>query len=98
VLEGMPEALPDRLGELAASAAEADVALEVNGSDYRQRPDLVEHLIRACVRSGTAISLGSDAHVPRAVGRVANAVPLLRELGVTNVARFVRRSRELVPL
>ncbi len=98
VLEGMPDALPGRLGELAASAAEADVALEVNGSDFRHRPDLVEHLIRGCVRHGTAISLGSDAHVPRAVGRVANAVPLLRELGVTQVARFVGRTRELVPL
>jgi histidinol phosphatase-like PHP family hydrolase len=97
-VDGMPASLPDRLDELAATAAEADVALEVNGSDYRNRPDLVEHLVRACVRHGTAVSLGSDAHVPRAVGRVANAVPLLRELGLTKIARFVRRSRELVPL
>jgi HisJ family histidinol phosphate phosphatase len=98
VLEGTPDGLPDRLGELAAAAADADVALEVNGSDYGHRPDLVGHLVRACVRHRAAISLGSDAHVPRAVGRVANAVPLLRELGITQVARFSRRSRELVPL
>jgi histidinol-phosphatase (PHP family) len=95
---GRPSGLEDGLRRLAGLAAEADVALEINGGDLRRRPDLVRELVDACARERAPVSLGSDAHHPYSVGSVAGALPLLREAGITHVARFERRERTLVPL
>lgn len=97
-LPGMPAAVPSLLDRVARTAAHEGVALEVNGSDLRHRPDLVSTLVRACARHRTPISLGSDAHLPGSVGGVKDAVPLLREAGIREVARFRARVLELVPL
>ena len=61
--------------DLAGLAAEADVALEINGGDLRRRPDLVHELVDACAREHAPVSLGSDAHRPHSVGSVAGALP-----------------------
>ena len=95
---GIPDAVPGMLGELADIAAGAGVALEVNGSDLRRRPDLVELLVDVLARHEAPISLGSDAHLPGAVGFVRGVVPMLRARGVERIARVARRTLALVPL
>ena len=97
-LRGAPTRLAELLDESARAAAESGTALEVNGYDTHNRPDLVEELIRACARHDTPISLGSDAHSPPMVGSVLAALPMLQRAGVERVARFERRRLELVPL
>ena len=52
----------------------------------------------ACAEEGAPVSLGSDAHMPRSVGRAALGLPLLRRHGIERVARYSRRERELVPV
>jgi HisJ family histidinol phosphate phosphatase len=95
---GIPEGVPALLDEVAGTAAAAGVALEVNGNDVRKRDDLVRILVDACVRHGTPVSLGSDAHYPNSVGRVRAALPLLEDAGVREVASFDRRGMTMVPL
>ena len=97
-LPDAPRLLLELLDRAAGEAAAADVALEVNGFDAALYPALVRELVAACVRHGTAISLGSDAHRPEQVGSVLAALPMLRELGVREVASFDRRERRMVPL
>jgi histidinol phosphatase-like PHP family hydrolase len=95
---GIPAAVPGLLGELARVAAREQVALEVNGSDLRRRPDLIDVYVDALATHGAPVSLGSDAHLPRSVGGVRGVIPLLRERGITRIARFDQRQMELVPL
>jgi histidinol phosphatase-like PHP family hydrolase len=95
---GIPECVRPLLDEIADVAAGTGVALELNGSDLRRRPDLVELLADVLSRHDAPISLGSDAHLPGAVGCIRGVVPWLRERGVTQVARFERRELQLVPL
>jgi HisJ family histidinol phosphate phosphatase len=95
---GIPAAVPELLAEVAQIAGDSGVALELNGSDLRRRPDLVEVLVDVLARHDAPISLGSDAHLPTAVGFVRGVVPMLRARGVTRIARFERRTLELVAL
>jgi histidinol phosphatase-like PHP family hydrolase len=95
---GIPAAVPGLLGELARVAAREHVALEVNGSDLRRRPDLIDVYVDALAAHGAPVSLGSDAHLPRSVGGVRRVLPLLRERGIERIARFEQRQMELVPL
>lgn len=93
-----PSFVAARLDDLAETAARADVALEVNGTDLERRPDLVQLLVDACARHATPVSLGSDAHRPQKAGRVRAAVPLLRRAGIDRIVAFERRTRIAVPL
>ena len=95
---GIPDCVPDLLAQLAVIAAGNGVALELNGSDLRRRPDLVQLLVDVLARHDAPISLGSDAHMPGAVGFIRGVVPLLREKGVERIARIAQRTLELVPL
>jgi histidinol-phosphatase (PHP family) len=95
---GIPKAVPGLLAGVAEVAAGTGVALEVNGSDLRRRPDLVAVLVEVLAKHDAPISLGSDAHLPNNVGGIAGVIPLLREHGVTQIARFEQRTLELVPL
>jgi HisJ family histidinol phosphate phosphatase len=95
---GIPDAVPELLAEVAQIASTTGVALEVNGSDLRRRPDLVKVLVDVLSRHDAPISLGSDAHLPHSVGQIRGVVPLLRERGVTEIARIEGRKLELVPL
>ena len=93
-----PRAYDIRIDLLAFAAASAEVALEVNGNDVWREPETVERIVAACARHDTPISLGSDAHTPASVGRVTDALPILRRHGIERVARFTRRQLELVHL
>jgi histidinol phosphatase-like PHP family hydrolase len=97
-IPGIPDAVPGLLSGLAGVAAQERVAIEVNGSDLRRRPDLVEVLLDALAQHDVAVSLGSDAHLPRSVGGVRGVIPMLHTRGIHRVARFERRQMELVPL
>jgi histidinol-phosphatase (PHP family) len=82
----LPSHLDQELEQLAAAAASADVALEINGHDIERYPDLVRRLARACAQHKTPVSVGSDAHLP---GQIASthlqAEAILREAGITSV-------------
>jgi HisJ family histidinol phosphate phosphatase len=94
----VPAFVPDGLDALAAAASRHDVALEANGSDLVHRAELVERLVRACVRHRTPVSLGSDAHRPTRAGVVVRHREQLRRWGLTSVVRFERRRRFEVAL
>jgi histidinol-phosphatase (PHP family) len=79
--------------------AEAGVAVEVStaglrkpvGEIYPARP-----LLEMIVDAGCPIALSSDAHVPEQLGfRYEEAVELLQELGVQELAVFERRQRRM---
>jgi histidinol-phosphatase (PHP family) len=89
----VPADLAQRLDRLAELAAARDVALEVNGSDVRVFPELVQVLCESIARAGAPVSVGSDAHYPRRVGSVAPGVVLLREAGVRSAVAFEHRRR-----
>jgi histidinol phosphatase-like PHP family hydrolase len=93
-----PADLPARLDHLAELAAANGTALEVNGSDVRVYPQLVQVLCAAIARAGAPVSLGSDSHRARTVGAVLPGVDLLRAAGVSEAAAFERRHRRAVPL
>jgi histidinol-phosphatase (PHP family) len=93
-----PRWLGARLDRIAELAAASGVALEVNGSDVRVYPELVELLCAAIARAGTPVSLGSDAHRPQRVGAVLDGVALLRAAGVREAVAFTGRERRAYPL
>jgi HisJ family histidinol phosphate phosphatase len=96
-----PETPPDlaaRLDRLAELAAASDTPLEVNGSDVRAFPEIVQLLCESIARAGTPVSLGSDAHRPASVGAVLGGVELLRAAGVRHAVAFERGCRRDVPL
>jgi histidinol-phosphatase (PHP family) len=94
----VPDDLAQRLDRLSEVAAAADVALEVNGSDVRVYPELVQLLCESIARTGAPVSLGSDAHRPHSVGSVLKAMDLLRAAGVRSAVAFEHRHRRDVPL
>jgi histidinol-phosphatase (PHP family) len=95
----VPDDLDDLLVEVASAARANDVALELNGDDMTNWPQLVRRVARACGRTGCPISLGSDAHAPSDVGQqLANASRVAAEEGVRHVVSFQRRERRLIPL
>jgi histidinol-phosphatase (PHP family) len=98
-----PDKDPRYFYEPAVEAfAEAGIAVEVStaglrkpvGEMYPARPYL-EMLLDA----GCPIALSSDAHVPSQLGfRYEEAVELLGELGVTELAVFENRQRRMEPI
>jgi HisJ family histidinol phosphate phosphatase len=93
-----PADLAQRLDRLAELAAANDVALEVNGSDVRGYPELVQLLCMSIARAGALVSLGSDAHRPARVGAVLDGLDMLRDAGVHEAVAFERGHRTVVPL
>jgi histidinol phosphatase-like PHP family hydrolase len=94
----VPADLAGRLDRLAELAAANDTALEVNGSDVRGYPELVQLLCESIGRAGGPVSLGSDAHYPRRVGGVLGGIDFLRAAGVRHAVAFERGRRRDVPL
>jgi histidinol phosphatase-like PHP family hydrolase len=94
----VPADLAQRLDRLAEAAAATDTALEVNGSDVRVYPELVQLLCESIARAGAPVSLGSDAHRPHGVGAALPGVEMLRAAGVRQAVAFERRRRRDVPL
>jgi histidinol-phosphatase (PHP family) len=82
--------------------ADADVAVEIStaglrkpaGEIYPSRP-----FLEMCVEAGLPLALSSDAHRPADVGAgYEQALELLDELGVSELAVFERRKRRLEPV
>jgi histidinol phosphatase-like PHP family hydrolase len=82
----LPPTFDEEIEQLAALAAQKNVALEINGKDVLRYPHLVQRLAQACAKYHTPISVGSDAHDP---GRVAQAhketEQLLQQVGIHRV-------------
>jgi histidinol-phosphatase (PHP family) len=90
----LPPQLDDELEHLAAVATHHDVALEINGYDILTYPSLVKRLARACALQRTSISVGSDAHNPRAIARGHQlSEEILREAHISNI----RIWKKLIP-
>ena len=82
--------------------AESDVAIEVStaglrkpvGEIYPARP-----FLEMCLEAGRPVTLSSDAHEPNQLAyRYEEAVEMLQEMGVTEIAVFERRERRMEPL
>lgn len=82
----LPPRLDDELEQLAATATQQNVALEINGYDILTYPSLVKRLARACALHHTPISVGSDAHNPTDIARGHQlSTEVLREAGITSI-------------
>src|SRR3954463_5219978 len=82
--------------------AESDVAIEVStaglrkpvGEIYPARP-----FLEMCLEAGRPVTLSSDAHEPNDLAyRYEEAVQMLQEMGVTEIAVYERRQRRMEPL
>lgn len=98
-----PEGDLARYYELAMPGIEqADVAIEVSTAGLRKPAGEIypaPELLRMCLDLGKPVALSSDAHVPEDVGHgYQEALDLLAELGVSEVAVFESRRRRLEPL
>ena len=87
---------------VADAIAEAGVAVEVSTAGlHKPIGELYPHpeLLRMCRQRGIPVTMGSDAHVPRAVGRDFElARELLQSAGYVTVTIFDRREARQVPL
>jgi len=85
-----PYLSPEEIDEFVKLAAEKGIAIEIN-SKYRV-PD--EELLRACLREGVKLSIGTDAHTAAEVGMVDWQMAVLRRIGARQedlvLNRFVR--------
>jgi len=87
---------PPYLGELVdpvlQAARRAAVAVELNGADLGDRPDLQEDLLRWCRSAGTRVTLGADAHSPADISQnFGLAGELLRRQGFAGLTGFTGR-------
>jgi histidinol-phosphatase (PHP family) len=99
----LPDTDPRRYYEPAVEAMlEGNVAMEVStaglrkpvGEIYPARP-----FLELAVEAGVPIALSSDAHTPEHLAfRYEDAVKLLEDCGVTELAVFERRQRRMEPL
>lgn len=85
-----PYLAPAEIEEFVGLAAEKGIAIEIN-SKYRV-PD--EELLRACLRDGVKLSIGTDAHTAAEVGMVDWQMAMLKRIGASNddliLGRFLR--------
>jgi histidinol-phosphatase (PHP family) len=95
-----PERDPRFYYELAMDAiAESDVAIEVSTAGLRKPvgeiyPD--RRFLEMALEAGRPLTLSSDAHVPGDLAyRYDDALELLSDLGVTEIAVFERRERRM---
>jgi histidinol-phosphatase (PHP family) len=82
--------------------AESDVAVEVSTAGLRKPAGEIypaPAFLEMCLDAGRPVALSSDAHLPEQLGYAyERAVELLDGLGVTEIAVFEGRSREMEPL
>jgi histidinol-phosphatase (PHP family) len=102
-----PERIPARdlrfFYETAVEAfADAGVAVEVSTAGLRKPAAEIypaPAFLEMCVEAGVPVALSSDAHTPQEVGAgYEQALELLSDLGVAEIAVFERRTRRLEPL
>jgi histidinol-phosphatase (PHP family) len=98
-----PEGDPRRYYEPAVEAfAEAGVAVEVSTAGLRKPASEVypaRPFLEMVLEAGCPVALSSDAHRPQDVGyRYEDAVALLEDAGVRELAVFAGRERTLEPI
>jgi histidinol-phosphatase (PHP family) len=98
-----PEGDLRRFYDLAMDGiADSDVAIEVSTAGLRKPVGEIypaPAFLEMCLEAGRPVALSSDAHVPGDLAfRYDEAVALLSDLGVTELATFERRRRRLEPL
>ena len=74
-----PYLSPEDIDEFVKLAAEKGVAIEIN-SKYRVPS---EEFLRACVREGVKLSIGTDAHTTAEVGMVDWQMAMLKRIGAS---------------
>lgn len=92
-----PAGYLDLVEDLLGSIVESGVVIEINTSgrdkpigEFFPAPEIVRMLVKA----GVPMTLGSDAHSPRDIGRYfPEAVALLRECGAREIITFQNRIR-----
>jgi histidinol-phosphatase (PHP family) len=91
----LPPTFDEELEQLAAEATRNDVALEINGYDVLHYHILVRRLAQACVLHHTPISVGSDAHNPKAIAQAHQQTEnTLREVGITKIRLWKQMKAE----
>jgi histidinol-phosphatase (PHP family) len=82
--------------------ADSDVAVEVSTAGLRKPAGEIypaPAFLEMCLEAGRPVALSSDAHLPEQLGfEYERAVELLRDLGVSEIAVFERRTRRLEEL
>jgi histidinol-phosphatase (PHP family) len=101
--ERVPRRDPRFFYEPAVEAfAEADVAVEVSTAGLRKPVGEIypaRAFLEMCVEAGVPVALSSDAHRPEDVGAgYEQALELLDEVGVVELASFERRQRRMEPI
>ena len=91
----LPSNFNEELDRLASEAKQQNIALEINGYDVLNYPNLVFRLASACKRHDTPISIGSDSHIPQQLGKPYQlSLELIRRAGITRVRTWRRREVE----
>lgn len=93
----------DALAEAVAAAHRQDMCLEINTRAFNFEgygtPEAYGKFLRLIADYNVPITLGSDAHSPKEVGRnYPKALQTLAHYGITEAAVFVERKRHMVPL
>lgn len=94
------------IADTVARAKKADIAIEMNSNGFLwsqiykvRRGDPFEFLMQQIRQHDVPISLGSDAHAPRHVGKAfTQLVPCLKKNGFTEVSSFSGLKRRSVHL
>jgi histidinol-phosphatase (PHP family) len=99
----VPEGDLRRFYELAMDGiAASGIAVEVSTAGLRKPVGELypsREFLSMCVEAGCPVALSSDAHVPGDVGRdYDEALALLDDVGVTELAVFERRERRMEPI
>ena len=91
----LPRNFDEELDRLASEAKQRDIALEINGYDVLNYPNLVFRLATACKRHATPISIGSDSHIPEQLGQpYQQSLEIVRRAGITKVRTWKQRVAE----
>ncbi|MDD5674026.1 MAG: histidinol-phosphatase [Chitinivibrionales bacterium] len=95
------------LDNVVKAAAANDTCIEINANAYlwsqahagEEGQELFSDLLKAVVRTGVPITMGSDAHSPESVGKaLAELAAKLRLVGITKVMTFNQKKRLPVKL
>jgi histidinol-phosphatase (PHP family) len=82
--------------------AESDVAIEVSTAGLRKPVGEIypaRAFLEMCLEAGRPVTLSSDAHQPDQLAyRYEDAVEMLQDMGVTEIAVYERRRRRMEPL
>ena len=93
----------DALAEVVAAAHKQDMCLEINTRAFNFEgygtPEVYKRFLQLIADYNVPITLGSDAHQPREIGRnYPEALRTLAYYGIKEAAAFVQRQRHMVPL